>query len=160
MWCSGTWFRGGLDNDGLVVTFNDLSGLFQPKWFCDQIDFLQLGTAGTLSTVIPTVILWFCPSCHTTALGCRKLSLKPTLLDTFSVLVSACPRHKHWGCEGVPGLCAPCPSLRASSCRHSSAIAAATCVLSSNTSPLNSGCYSGAGGKMRAGYVIKTEIIR
>ncbi|KAK4832564.1 hypothetical protein QYF61_024064 [Mycteria americana] len=36
MWCSGTWFSGGLGSVGFMVGLDDLKGLFQPKRFYDS----------------------------------------------------------------------------------------------------------------------------
>lgn len=36
MWYLRIWFNGGLGSAGLIVEFNDLKGLLQPKWFYDS----------------------------------------------------------------------------------------------------------------------------
>lgn len=37
MWYLGTWISGGLGIVGFTVGFNDVKGLFWPKFFCDSI---------------------------------------------------------------------------------------------------------------------------
>jgi len=48
MWCLGTWFSGGLGSARWTVGLDDLTGLFQPKWFYDS---KRLPTQGVLRHV-------------------------------------------------------------------------------------------------------------